>query len=469
MSAAPIELKLPEESYRGAAVYGSRLFFGRYVPYRSVIIPSVEGFWLVASSLGVFMLYRALAGVSGPLPWAQAGMLAVIYLAAWFLMDLYDRKSFERRQELMGKLVEAMGLVCVAVSAVQYIFGFLTFPVTLALLQICLTAAFTIFARTVIGPRLVRREGALPIGFIGHARTRAEIEKARDALSSLGFAIESLGESVQQAAWFRQRVQAGRLRHLVIDDACLGKGDGWAFLEQCVSSGVEIVSFGTFCERALGKVTLGPSLIGELHAAERSPGNILRDRLRRWRDLVAGTIALAVALPVGLLLAVAIKCDSPGPVFFVQERVGRNGRRFRMFKFRSMYHNMPAPAGPAWTTRASDPRITRVGAIMRLFHFDELPQLLNVLRGDMSLVGPRPFHPEHCAELDGSPFFRLRLLVPPGITGWAQIRCNYEASVDDHQEVLARDLFYVKHTSLLFDLFVLCDTIRVCLWRKGAR
>jgi len=176
-----------------------------------------------------------------------------------------------------------------------------------------------------------------------------------------------------------------------------------------------------------------------------------------------------IALPVGLLLAIAIKFDSAGPVFFSQERVGGNGRRFRMFKFRSMYQNMPVAGGPAWTTQEHDPRVTRFGAVMRLFHLDELPQLINVIRGDMSLVGPRPFHPEHCAKLDTSPLFRLRLLVPPGITGWAQIRCSYEASVNDHQEVLARDLFYVKHASLLFDLFVIFDTFRVCLWRKGAR
>ena len=176
-----------------------------------------------------------------------------------------------------------------------------------------------------------------------------------------------------------------------------------------------------------------------------------------------------IALPVGILLAIAIKCDSAGPVFFTQERIGKNGRRFPMFKFRSMLQNIAVASGPAWTTHAHDPRVTRVGAVMRLFHLDELPQLVNVLRGEMSLVGPRPFHPEHCAKLDISPFFRLRQLVPPGITGWAQIRCNYAASVNDHAEVLARDLFYVKHAGLFFDLFVIFDTIRVCLWQKGAR
>jgi len=470
MSAAFTRLKLPEERSLGATAYSSRLFFGRYIPFRSVVIPGVEVFWLVVSSFAVFALNRQVTGVSGPLPWGQVGALAVIYLGALFLMDLYDLDQSERRGELMTNLVEAMGVVCVAVSAVQYAFGLLTFSLWLVLLQVGLTIALMLFARTVIGPRLLKRRGSLPVGFIGGARARAAIAKEQPTLTKLGFAIEPLGESVPQAAkWFRQKVHGYGLRHLWIEHAGLGKPEGYDFLEECVSDGSEIVSFSAFCERALGKVALGPHLIGELRIAERNPANIVGNRFRRWHDLVAAALGLVVALPAGILLAIAIKCDSAGPVFFTQERIGKNGRRFRMIKFRSMHQNMPVADGPAWTTHEHDPRVTRVGAVMRLFHLDELPQLLNVLRGEMSLVGPRPFHPEHNAKLDTSPFFRLRLLVPPGITGWAQIRCHYAASVEDHQEVLSRDLFYVKHAGLLFDLFVIFDTFRVCLWQKGAR
>jgi exopolysaccharide biosynthesis polyprenyl glycosylphosphotransferase len=470
MSAAFIRLKLPEQGDRGTAAYTSRLFFGRYIPFRSVVIPGLEAFWLVVSSFAVFALSRQATGVSGPWSWGQAAALAVIYLGALFLMDLYSLDQIERRGELMTNLVEAMGLVCVAVSAVQYAFGFLTFSVSLVLLQVGLTIALMVFARTVLGPRLLKRGGSLPVGFIGGARARAGIEKEQPALTRLGFAIESLGESVQQAAkWFPETVRGRGLRHLVIDDACLGKRESYDFFAECVSEGIEIVSLSAFCERALGKVTLGPHLISDLRIAERNPANIAGNRFRRWRDLLAAALGLVIALPVGILLAVAIKCDSAGPVFFTQERIGKNGRRFRMIKFRSMHQNMHVGHGPAWTTHEHDPRVTRVGAVMRLFHLDELPQLFNVLRGEMSLVGPRPFHPEHNAKLDTSPFFRLRLLVPPGITGWAQIRCHYAASVDDHQEVLSRDLFYVKHAGVLFDLFVIFDTFRVCLWQKGAR
>lgn len=470
MSAAFSHLKLPEELDRGSLVYSSRLLFGRYVPFRSVVIPSVEAFWLIMSSLAVFALNRYVTEGSGPLPWGQAAALAAIYLGALFVMDLNEVDPVERRRELMLTLVEAIGLVCIVVAVVRYVFGFPAFSLSHVLPQLGLTAVFALFARTVIGPRLLCRKGKLPVGFIGGARARAAIEKDHASLSKLGFAIESLGATVPQAAArFGPRIQHLGLRHVVIDDSCFGKSEGYDFLEACVTSGIEIISSSTFCERALGKVTLGAHLIGDLRIAERNPKKLVGSRLRRWRDLVGASLGLVIALPVGLLLALAIKCDSAGPVFFTQERVGKNGRRFRMIKFRSMHQNVPVVSGPAWTTHEHDPRITRVGAVMRLFHLDELPQLINVIRGEMSLVGPRPFHPEHFAELNTSPFFRLRLLIPPGITGWAQIRCSYAASVNDHQEVLARDLFYVKHAGALFDLFVLFDTIRVCLWQKGAR
>ena len=148
-------------------------------------------------------------------------------------------------------------------------------------------------------------------------------------------------------------------------------------------------------------------------------------------------LGLVVTLPVTLLTMLAIKCDSSGPAVYRQERVGENGRLFTMFKFRSMHVEKAAPdVVSLWSTAHADPRVTRVGKILRGLHLDELPQLINVIRGEMSLVGPRPFHPLHVAELESTlPHFGLRHLVKPGITGWAQIRCDYAASVENRGEV----------------------------------
>ena len=273
MSAAFARFKPPEAEDRESSVHPGRLLFGRYVPFRSVVIPGLEVLWLLVSSLAVFALNRAITGRAGPLPWGQVGTLAVIYLTALFLMDLYNLDQVERRGEMMTNLAEAMGLVCVAVAVAQYAFGFLVVSLWLALLQLSLTAALTLFARTVIGPRLRRRGGQLRVGFIGGARARAEIDKEHQTLTRLGFVIEPLGESVQQAArWFRLRVHERGLRHLVIDDACLGEPEGHDFIEEWVSDGIEIVRFSAFCERALGKVALGPHLLGDLRVAERNPG-----------------------------------------------------------------------------------------------------------------------------------------------------------------------------------------------------
>jgi len=185
--------------------------------------------------------------------------------------------------------------------------------------------------------------------------------------------------------------------------------------------------------------------------------------------MLLAAIGLLLTLPLSLIIGVVIKCDTPGRVFFSQDRIGKNGRPFKMLKFRSMYQHAKPLDGPIWTTGKRDPRVTRVGALMRGFHLDELPQLINVIKGDMSLVGPRPFHPLHFAQLETAPYFNLRLLVLPGITGWAQVRCDYSDSVDNHEEVLARDLYYVKHASLIFDLLIMVETLRICLWRRGAR
>src|SRR5260370_38148652 len=145
----------------------------------------------------------------------------------------------------------------------------------------------------------------------------------------------------------------------------------------------------------------------------------------------------------------AIKCDSSGPTVYRQERVGENGRLFTMYKFRSMHVEKAVPdVVSLWSTAHADPRGTRVGKILRGLHLDELPQLINVIRGEMSLVGPRPFHPLHVAELEATlPHFVLRHLVKPAITGWAQIRCDYSASGENRGEGFERDLYYAKHDS----------------------
>ena len=189
---------------------------------------------------------------------------------------------------------------------------------------------------------------------------------------------------------------------------------------------------------------------------------------QRVRDVAGSLLLLAFTLPLLLLMACLIKFDSPGPVLYRQDRVGLRGRVFTLLKFRTMQIDAEAD-GPRWATER-DPRVTRFGAFIRASRIDELPQLINVLRGEMSLVGPRPERPYFVRELVRIiPQYDERTLVLPGLTGWAQVNHRYGASVEDAQPKLGYDLYYICNQSLLLDLKILAATVRVVLFRIGAR
>ena len=190
---------------------------------------------------------------------------------------------------------------------------------------------------------------------------------------------------------------------------------------------------------------------------------------QRLLDLF-GVVALSVvAIPMVVVAGVAVRFTSNGPILYTQSRLGRDGKRFRIVKLRTMYHNCEAASGIRWST-ANDPRVTPLGRVLRRLHVDELPQLWNVLKGDMSLVGPRPERPMFVAELTSQiPLYPERHMVKAGLTGWAQVNYPYGASVDDARSKLSYDLYYVKNFSILFDLIILMQTLRVVLWPSGVR
>lgn len=190
--------------------------------------------------------------------------------------------------------------------------------------------------------------------------------------------------------------------------------------------------------------------------------------LRRGFDVTLALTLIIFTLPLMALAAAMIRLDSPGPILYRQERVGLQGRVFTLLKFRSMRTDAEV-AGPAWAA-LNDPRVTRIGGFMRRTRIDELPQLLNVLGGEMSFIGPRPERPHFVALLaDEIPFYRDREAIKPGITGWAQVSYPYGASIEDARRKLSYDLYYVKHQNLWFDLLILLATVRVVLLQQGAR
>jgi lipopolysaccharide/colanic/teichoic acid biosynthesis glycosyltransferase len=191
--------------------------------------------------------------------------------------------------------------------------------------------------------------------------------------------------------------------------------------------------------------------------------------VRRVISFLVAVVGLIFLAPVFLVVSLFIAVDSPGRIFYLQERVGFNGKRIQLIKFRSMIENAEAESGPRWATEM-DPRITRVGRILRKFRIDEIPQFLNVLKGDLDIVGPRPERPVFVRKLEESiPYYALRHSVRPGVTGWAQIMFTYCGTIEESREKLQYDLFYVKNMSIKLDLMILVRTIKILILGRGAR
>ncbi len=237
-------------------------------------------------------------------------------------------------------------------------------------------------------------------------------------------------------------------------------------LVACREQGVLVRGLSEVYEQLTGRVPIA-DLAQEWMGAlpwQQDPGGGLVNLLKRLADLLCALVSLILATPVCLGIMLAIRLDSPGPVFYRQPRVGKNGRVFSLLKFRTMIVNAEKPGCPTWAA-ADDPRVTRVGRFLRRWSLDEIPQLLNVLQGEMSLVGPRPERPEIVRALQSQvPFYRLRHAVRPGLTGWAAIHFGYGRSVEDARVKLEYDLFYIKHHSLYLDLLILLKTVGCILW-----
>jgi lipopolysaccharide/colanic/teichoic acid biosynthesis glycosyltransferase len=238
-------------------------------------------------------------------------------------------------------------------------------------------------------------------------------------------------------------------------------------LLKCRLAGIGVKEREALYEQITGKIAveaMRPSyLIFNDGFGRSAPGEIAK----RATDLVLSALGLVIAWPVMLAVAIAVRLDSEGPILFKQERVGGDGKVFTVFKFRSMRSDAEKLTGPVWAS-ADDPRVTRCGRFLRRTRLDELPQLFNVLSGDMSLVGPRPERPVFVAELARQiPYYIQRHIVKPGLTGWAQINYPYGNTVDDALQKLQYDLFYIKYQSLLFDLSIVFHTVKTVLLRKG--
>jgi sugar transferase (PEP-CTERM system associated) len=235
----------------------------------------------------------------------------------------------------------------------------------------------------------------------------------------------------------------------------------------CRSMGVPVMDLAGFYERTHSEVPLDSLKASWLVYGPGFVQGRMRQALKRVFDIVTSSVLLLLALPVMAVAAVAIKLESRGPLIYRQERVGLGGRTFMCLKFRSMCNDAERDGIARWATK-NDARVTRVGRIIRKTRIDELPQLFSVLKGEMSIVGPRPERPSFVKELQSKvEFYDLRHTVKPGVTGWAQVRYCYGASVEDARRKHQFDLYYIKNNSLLLDIVILIETVSVVLFGEG--
>jgi sugar transferase (PEP-CTERM system associated) len=301
--------------------------------------------------------------------------------------------------------------------------------------------------------------------------------RARPGLSVVGF--YPIGQC--QGAIAEARVVGGgrtveqTVRELAVDEVIVAVREqrGGVIpmpeLLSCRMRGVRVTTLSAFFERVGGQVPIDTLKASWLVYGEGFRQSRLRTFVKRSFDICVASVLLVLALPLMIVAALIIRCESGGPVIYRQERVGHVGKPFTLLKFRSMRADAESDGRARWA-QTNDPRVTPFGRFMRRSRIDELPQLWNVLKGEMSFVGPRPERPCFVAELERDiPYYAARHSVKPGITGWAQVRYSYGASTAETVRKLQDALYYVKNHSLLLDLFILFETVRVVVFGEGAR
>ena len=279
----------------------------------------------------------------------------------------------------------------------------------------------------------------------------------------------AMGESaLAEATPLLQIAQALRIDEIIVavDDK---RGLAvWDLLE-CRLNGIDVIDYLVFWEREFSQIDVSNVGAGTLAFTDGFQFNRRRRVLKRVADFTVSLLFLTAVLPITLLVAAAIKLESKGPVFYRQERVGLNGRIFRVWKFRSMRTDAEKDGVPRWAS-AKDNRVTRVGKFIRATRIDEIPQIINVLEGEMSFIGPRPERPYFVQQLLREiPYYDVRHRVKPGITGWAQVNYRYGESIEDARQKLAFDLFYVKNNDFFLDMTILVQTVRVIVFAHGAQ
>ena len=455
--------------------------FKHYVSPAVLMLGAIDALLLLLCGEASWRLRAAQAGIDlGPLTDRLGSLViyAVVAITALVAVGLYRAEALRSPRYALARLLVGLSLTVIAIATVGFWLPGATFWRS-TLMSALFLSGFTMLVLRLVVDRIDVAGFDRRVVVLG-AGSRAErvheiSQRPESRCRIVGFVAmsETLSiptatprEDIDDLADYVARLDAGEVV-LALEERrnSLPLKD----LLRVKMAGVRVNDFSSFVERETGRVdldTVNPSWL--IFSDGFSSGRAASIVVRRAFDIIVSGLALLVTAPVILLFAVLVKLDSSGPAFFRQTRVGHFGVEFNLMKLRSM--RTDAEKNGAQFAQEKDPRITRIGRFIRLTRIDELPQCWNVLKGDMSFVGPRPERPEFVAELaEKLPFYSERHIVKPGITGWAQINYPYGASLDDSRHKLEYDLYYAKNYSLFLDLLILLQTLRVVLWNEGAR
>jgi sugar transferase (PEP-CTERM system associated) len=453
--------------------------------FRRLGIVILENFLLVCLVLDAAHIRGHLSNLEDyRLYLGRAVVMALVFQVFLHLCDVYDYTRTTTFAQFTVRLGEALLLATVTLTLLYYAFpewnvsvGRGVLSIALVLFAIFLTVWHSLL-RIWVGVRAPRANLLiLGTGRLAQELVSEIIRRPELGLGVCGFLDDNpdiQGQSLVNPrvlgfpADLPRIVSEHKVDRVVVE---LHDRRGKLPLEELLNlktKGLAIEEATSLYERITGKIAienLKPSWMIFNAGFEVSRGMLLQKRIF---SLLCSTVLLAAFSPVMLLIALLIKLDSRGPIFHKQERIGKDGKIFTLWKFRSMCADAEKESGPVWSIRG-DTRITRAGKFLRRTRLDELPQLYNIFRGDMSLVGPRPERPHFVNELASMiPFYHLRHAVTPGVTGWAQINYEYGSSVRDAVEKLQYDLFYIKNMSWLLDSIILLQTIKTVLVRRGS-
>lgn len=410
----------------------------------------------------------------------RIGFFVAVLLLSSFLVELYSLERGAGRKELLIRVLIALILSFFILSAFYYLIPSVMVGRGVLLLSLVVFGALqffwragykhfmsiSAFAKRVLilgaGP-LANQIGSLLAPGNQQYTLTGYIDCAGEPVFVPSHAIVDNGGGLAEAA---KRERA----HTIIISLSERRGVlPFRDVLNCKFSGIEVVDAPSFYEQVTGKLLIESILPSWLIFSSGFRITLLKRMVKRLFDVVFAALGLALAAPLLPLIALGISIDSPGPILFRQTRVGQHERHFALYKFRTMRSDAERATGAVWAQK-NDPRVTRLGRFLRKSRLDELPQLYNVLRGDMAFVGPRPERPEFVERLKRLiPYYSERHAIKPGVTGWAQVNYPYGASVEDAIEKLRYDLFYLKHLSFSLDLLIIFETIKVVLFGRGGR